>query len=92
MSNIDRQRVAAVRLLESMGYVFHDYWIAPAEAPALATAAADALHAMLVLRADQLGGCTEGSPEEMELKAITDAIEAYEAMRWPDGKAPGGKG
>ena len=29
--------------------------------------------------------CTEGSPEGAEFKAI-------EAKRWPDGKAPGGKG
>ena len=52
----------------------------------------DALHALLVLRADELVGCTEGSPEEAELKAIADTIEGYEAIRWPDGKAPGGKG
>ena len=32
--------------------------------------------------------------EEAELKAIADAdaIEGLEAIRWPDGKAPGGKG
>ena len=55
-------------------------------------AEADALHALLVLRADELVGCTEGSPEERELAAITDVIEAYEVVRWPDGKIPGGKG
>ena len=42
----------------------------------------------LVLRADQLEGCAEGSPEEAEFKAIADALEAYERRRWPDGKAP----
>ena len=50
------------------------------------------LDRMLVLRADALMGCTEGSEEEEELSAITDAIEAYEAKRWPEGKIPGGKG
>ena len=56
------------------------------------TKEADAMHALLVLRVDALMGCTEGSEEEEELSAITDAIEAYEAKRWPDGKIPGGKG
>jgi len=38
-------------------------------------------YASLVLRADVLMGCTEGSPEEVELALLTDAIEAYEAMK-----------
>ena len=25
-------------------------------------------------------------------RAIADAIEAYKAVRWPEGKVPGGKG
>ena len=56
------------------------------------TGAADAMHAALVQRADDLMGCLEGSPEEAELASIVDAIEAYEALRWPTGKIPGGKG
>ena len=81
MTIIDKQRIAAVRALEARGYAFND----PADIEA------DALHALLVLRADELVGCTEGSPEEAELEAIADAIESYEAIRWPDGKVPGGK-
>jgi len=41
--------------------VFHDYWIAPAGTAAPTTTEADAMHALLLLRADQLEGCTEGS-------------------------------
>jgi len=53
---------------------------------------ADATHSALVQRADALEGCIEGSEEEAELAVITDAIEAYEVVRWPQGRVPGGKG
>lgn len=53
---------------------------------------ADALHAKLVERCDQLAGCTEGSPEAAELEALAAAVEAYELKRWPNGKEDGGKG
>jgi hypothetical protein len=37
-------------------------------------------------RADALMGCTENSPEQAELAALADVIEAYEARRWPLGR------
>ena len=49
----------------------------------------DRMHALLVKRADELMGCTENSPEEAELAALTNVIEAYESQRWPEGKIPG---
>ena len=98
MSMIDRQRIAAVATLEALGYVFSvaEGWMAPADAATPAglasTAEADAMHAVLMARADALDGCAEGTPEETELKSIANAIEAYEAKRWPNGKEAGGRG
>jgi hypothetical protein len=90
---IDRQRIAAVRALEAIGYRFHGgEWLPPAGAPVPFTWEADAMHGMLMRRADALAGCTEGSDEEAELKAIVGLIEVYEQKRWPQGKEPGGKG
>ena len=40
------------------------------------------MHGLLMERADALMGCTENSPEEAELEALTDVIEAYERQRW----------
>ena len=54
--------------------------------------ATDAMHALLVKRADELVGCTEGSPEEAELTSIVNSVEAYEEKPWPLGKIPGGRG
>ena len=42
-----RQRIAAVRTLEAMGYVFRDEWIAPAGQTTTPTAEADAMQACL---------------------------------------------
>jgi hypothetical protein len=95
MSAIDRQRIGAVRTLEALGYSFNGIeWNGPeAVAPSRTMdAEADAMHALLVLRADKLGGYTEGSDEELELKMIADRVGAYEAKRWPDGDVSRGKG
>ena len=90
VSIFDKQRITSVRALEALGYSFPPI---PADAPAVSLVReADQMHALLVQRADQLDGCTENSPEEREVKAIADALEAYERKRWPEGKAPGGKG
>jgi len=92
MSNIDKQRITAVRTLTDMGYVFLDQeWIAPMCVTAPMTDEADAMHVLLVLRADAIEGCTENSEEASELGMITEVLEAYEAKRWPDGKVPGGR-
>lgn len=56
------------------------------------TEEADAMHALLVKRADKLVGGIEDSEEYRELGAMANAVEAYESKRWPEGKIPGGKG
>jgi hypothetical protein len=94
VSNIDKQRVAAVQKLEALGYSYQGGEWVPASAPPrlFMTAQGDVMHGVLVERADALEGCTKGSDEESELKRIVDVIEAYEAARWPSGKVKGGKG
>jgi hypothetical protein len=52
----------------------------------------DRMHALLVQRADQRMGCTENSPEETELAALTDVIEPYDSPALAAfGKVPGGQ-
>jgi hypothetical protein len=93
MSNIDRQRITAVQVLEGLGYTFAGgEWKAPAGTATSLVPEADAMHGRLVQRTDDLAGCTAGSDEEQELESIVSVIEAYEAKRWPEGKVPGGKG
>ena len=97
--DIDKQRIAAVRTLQGFGYTFRaGEWYPPhvaVGAPPTLTivqAEADVMHGLLMRRADALASSTEGSDEAAELEAIVDALEAYEAKRWPLGKEPGGKG
>jgi hypothetical protein len=77
----------------ALGYRYEgDEWVAPTVTNQSILAEADAILSALLIRADALEGCPEGSEDEAELAVITDAIEAYEAVRWPAGKEPGGKG
>jgi hypothetical protein len=93
MSIIDKQRIAAVRAMEALGYSFDGVaWNAPAcgaESPSLEDEA-DAMHALLVLRADKLEGSIKGDDDEAELKVIAETVGDYEAKRWPDGVVPRG--
>jgi hypothetical protein len=97
MSIIDKQRIAGVKALEALGYTFSlaEGWTLPAGAAQIAGPAkveADAMHALLLVRADKIAGCSECSDEATELKLITKAAEAYESKRWPNGKSPGWQG
>jgi len=74
MIDIDKQRVAAVRKLEALGYRYEgDEWVASTVTNQSILAEADALLSALVLRADALEGCLEGSEEEAELADVDSA-------------------
>jgi hypothetical protein len=89
MSTIDKQRIAAVRTLQALGYAFvAGEWKAPMDTAPSLVSSTDAMLAYLMRRADELAGCTKGSDEEGELEAITDANEAYEAVRGRRAKFP----
>ena len=95
MSEIDRQRIAAVSALEALGYEFRrGRWNPPLHAGGGARSwpEADQMHALLIARADALIGCPDGSADQDELVAIGEALEAYESRRWPQGRADDGKG
>jgi hypothetical protein len=83
----------SVQVLAVLGYNFvGGERRAPAGTVASLVPEADAMLALLMACAEVLMGCTEGSEEERELAAVTEAIEAYEVKRWPEEKIPGGKG
>lgn len=44
---------------------------------------ADAMYRLLVERAEKIEHHAEGSDEEEEYLALSEAIEAYEHARWP---------
>ncbi len=87
MAIIDKQRIAAVATLQGLGYALGEI-PPPAAATFICATESDALHAALVRRRDALPGFMEGAPQENELRSIADAIEAYEAKRWPTADEP----
>src|SRR5258706_12186902 len=87
MGEIDRKRIAAVRVLEALGYAYRaGEWRIPVALPL--SDEADAMYAVLVGLADDLMGCVEGSGDDDKLNGIVTVLQAYEAKRWPDGKEP----
>jgi hypothetical protein len=88
MSDIDRQRVTAVRTLQEMGYLFRDGDWVRGQTSDPVTVEADRLHALLI----KLVGIASEPREAGQLEEIAEAVKAYEVVRWPDGKVPGGKG
>ena len=95
MSMIDKERIAAVRKLQAMGYAFDGSdWQPPEdihESKLIAWTQADALHAKLVQLADTLLGCSEGSLQEVVHYALTKAINGYQSARWPQGRVADGQ-
>ena len=79
MSTIDRQRIAAVGVLQVLGYTFDGAgWVPPAEAAPI-TLEGDTIHAMMVRRLEAITG---RPGHEVELESLTIAINAYESVRW----------
>ena len=83
--SIDAKRIRAATQLESLGYRFvGGSWQSPPASPPTNSrllAAADVMLHRLKQRADTLAGCTEGSEQESELRAVREAIDAYESVR-----------
>ena len=52
------------------------FWLFPWEE-------ADEMLTLLVSRAAKLVNCGPGSPEEQEFDQLVNAIQAYDAKRWP---------
>ena len=82
---IDRQRIAAVKVLETIGYKWREgSWQAPAGTTASVMPVADAMYGVIREHVDALAGAPEGSDEELELIRLADLVAAYEAIREPD--------
>ncbi len=89
MSTIDRQRIAAVRMLEALGYRFDGQtWRRREAGQPNATgdlvAAADAMHDELSGRLEDLAGATGDSDEAAELERISELLDLYQNVRPKD--------
>ena len=84
MSLIDKMRIAAMsRQLGCTFSIAHGWTVSTSIGYSSRMAERDAMHRCTQRRADALKGCTEGSPQKVELKAIVEAIEAYDVKRGP---------
>lgn len=90
MSAVDRQRVAAVRLLGELGYTWLDRtWQARHAEPSNGSgvpleflSAADAQHDEIAGQIEDRAGCLEGTDDAAEtLERLSDLAEADEAAR-----------
>lgn len=82
--SIDRQRSEAVKLLETLGYVWRgSAWMLPngASASLPILEAADKLHGIVMDRAAVLTGCAKSLDQQIELARISDALQKYEVAR-----------
>ena len=89
MSDVDRQRWAAVKHLTDLGFAWRDgQWSQASKSEkneiymsADFVAAADALHAEILGQCEDLAGATEQSEEEDRLARLGDLLDAYEQSR-----------
>jgi hypothetical protein len=89
MSDIDRSRIEAVRLVAKLGYIWDRdsrTWRHPAQGTArdLSEAfiqAADAMHGELVGQLEDMTGAPDDMSTDETLQRLGTLIEAYEAAR-----------
>ena len=99
MTNIDKQRVAAVRKLEALGYNYQGGEWVPASAPlaaagprSLMTAECDAMHGVLVQRADALEVARKAQTRRPNSRPSLMQSMLMRLCGDPLGKVNGGKG
>ena len=80
---IDKQRVAAVKKLEELGYTFAEGELMAPGHGAVAPKITDALHALLVKRADEL----DGSMWPLGVNPPQSRLQNRSERRWVHGRA-----